>query len=64
MLCPPRLKKWGDTSPVSPTKLRPWFVNAKTLIMFMLFSEQARRRPTWCVRATWRPPTPRWRHLA
>jgi len=20
----PRLKKWGDTSPVSPTKLRPW----------------------------------------
>jgi len=24
ILCPPRLKKWGDTSPVSPTKLRPW----------------------------------------
>jgi len=23
ILCPPRLKKWGDTSPVSPTKLRP-----------------------------------------
>jgi len=20
----PRLKKWGDTFPVSPTKLRPW----------------------------------------
>jgi len=20
----PRLKKWGDTSPVSLTKLRPW----------------------------------------
>ena len=24
ILCPSRLKKWGDTSPVSPTKLRPW----------------------------------------
>jgi len=24
ILCPPSLKKWGDTSPVSPTKLRLW----------------------------------------
>ena len=24
ILCPPRLEKWGDTSPVSPTKLCPW----------------------------------------
>jgi len=24
ILSPPRLKKWGDTSPVSPTKLRPY----------------------------------------
>jgi len=24
ILCLPRLKKWGDTSPLSPTKLRPW----------------------------------------
>ena len=24
ILCLPRLKKWGDKSPVSPTKLRPW----------------------------------------
>jgi len=27
ILCPPRLKKWGDTSPVSPTKLHPWKVH-------------------------------------
>jgi len=24
ILCSPCLKKWGDTSPVSPTKLRSW----------------------------------------
>ena len=24
ILCPPRLEKWVDTSPVSPTKLCPW----------------------------------------
>jgi len=29
ILCPPRLKKWGDTSPVSPTKLRPWSSQTK-----------------------------------
>jgi len=23
-IMPPRLKKWGDTSPGSPIKLRPW----------------------------------------
>jgi len=25
ILCSPRMKKWGDTSPVSPTILRSWF---------------------------------------
>jgi len=31
ILCPPRLKKWGDTSPVSPTKLRPCLAQLATM---------------------------------
>jgi len=31
VLCPPRLKKWGDTSTVSPTKLRLWLLNTNIL---------------------------------
>ena len=34
ILCPPRLKKWGDTSPVSPTKLRPWLQLQHKLVHF------------------------------
>jgi len=30
-------------------------IKVKTLIMFMLLSEQARGRPTWSVRPTWCP---------
>ena len=36
------------------------FVNTKTLIMLMLFLEQARERPTWSLRATWCLQAPRW----
>jgi len=36
------------------------FINVKTLIMFMLLSEQARGRPTWSVRATWCLRAPCW----
>jgi len=36
------------------------FINVKTLIMYMLLSEQARGRPMWSVRATWCPRTPCW----
>jgi len=36
------------------------FVNVKTLIMQMLFLEQARGRPTWSLRATRCPRAPRW----
>jgi len=36
------------------------FVNVKTLIMLMLFLEQARGRPTWSLRATWCPRALRW----
>ena len=36
------------------------FVNVKTLIMLMLFSERARGRLTWSLRATWCPRTPCW----
>jgi len=36
------------------------FVNVKTLIMLMLFLQQARGRPTWSLRATWCPQAPRW----
>ena len=36
------------------------FVNAKTLIMLILFLEKARGRPTWSLRATWCPRAPRW----
>jgi len=36
------------------------FVNVKTLIMLMLFLEQARGRLTWSLRATWCPRAPRW----
>jgi len=36
------------------------FVNVKTLIMLILFLEQARGRPTWSLRATWCPQAPRW----
>jgi len=31
------------------------FINVKTVIMFLLLSEQARMRPTWFVRANWCP---------
>ena len=31
------------------------FVTVKALIMLMLFLEKARGRPTWSLRATWRP---------
>jgi len=33
-------------------------MNVKTLMMFMLLSEQARGWPTWSARATWCPRTP------
>ena len=36
------------------------FINVKTLIMFMLLSEQARGRPTRSVRTTWCPREPCW----
>ena len=36
------------------------FVNVKTLIMPILFLEQAHGRPTWSLRATWCPRAPRW----
>ena len=36
------------------------FVNMKTSTMLMLFSEQARGRPTWSLRATGCPRAPRW----
>jgi len=32
----------------------------KTLIMLMLFLDQARGRPAWSLRATWCPRAPRW----
>jgi len=32
IFCPTRLKKWGDTSPASPNKLRPWTYSALTLL--------------------------------
>ena len=36
------------------------FVNVKTLILLMLFLEQARGRRTWSLRVTWCPQAPRW----
>jgi len=36
------------------------FVSVKTLIMVMLFLEQASGRPTWSLRATWCPREPCW----
>jgi len=36
------------------------FVNVKTLIMLILFLEQARGRPTWSLWVTWCPRAPRW----
>ena len=36
------------------------FVNVKTLIMLILFLEQASGRPAWFLRATWCPWAPRW----
>jgi len=36
------------------------FVNVKTLIMLILFLEQASGRPTWSLRATWCPWALRW----
>ena len=36
------------------------FVNVKTLIMFILFLEQARGWPPWSLRVTWCPQAPRW----
>ena len=36
------------------------FVNVKTLIMLILFLEQARWRPTWSLRATWCPRATHW----
>jgi len=35
-------------------------IHVKTLIMLMLFLEQARGRPMWSVRATWSPRAPCW----
>jgi len=39
-------------------------INMKSLIMFMLLSEQAREQPTWSVRSIWRPRAPCWWPLA
>jgi len=36
------------------------FVNVTTLIMLMLYLEQARGPPTWSLRVTWCPREPRW----
>jgi len=36
------------------------FVDVKTLIMLLLFLEQARGRRTWSLRAAWCPRAPRW----
>jgi len=36
------------------------FVNVKTLIMLMLFLEQAHGQPTWSLWTTWCPRAPRW----
>jgi len=36
------------------------FVTMKTLIMLMLFLEQARGGPTWSLRAIWCTRAPRW----
>jgi len=45
---------------LNPLSIILVFVNVQTLIMLMLFLEQARRRPTWSLRATWCPRAPRW----
>jgi len=38
-------------------------VLVKTLIILMLFLEQARGRPAWTLRESWCPRAPRWRPL-
>jgi len=40
------------------------FVNAKTLIVLMLFLEQAHGRPTSSLQVTWCPRAQRWWPLA
>ena len=47
ILCLPRLRKWRDTSPVSPTKLRPWCNNKCTPTIIERYHQRSMLSTLW-----------------